>query len=194
MISASLSQSNSDLSVPIDSITSTLSLPLTPSASVDTLTSLPNLWLFSTSTNTLTSLVEFLIIFQANIMPAAIPTACRWCHAQWPNKTQAFKHILSGYAMKPQRKGRAICQYYKKRHQSGHKLTSHLRKGCLKKPIWKDDSKLRRSLSLHLRHLSQSVSDRSIRLPSQPLYLYDPGQSLMRVIGSILNRQRTPVH
>jgi hypothetical protein len=75
-------------------------------------------------------------------MPAAIPTDCRWCQVQWPSKTQAFKHMLS-CAAKPQRKGRAICRYCKKRHQSGHELTSHLRKGCPKKPVrQRDDSKL----------------------------------------------------
>ena len=46
--------------------------------------------------------------------------------------------------MKPQRKGRAICRYYKKRHQGGHELTSHIYKGCPKKPARQDDFKLQK--------------------------------------------------
>jgi hypothetical protein len=74
-------------------------------------------------------------------MPAAIPTAYRWYHAQWPSKTQAFKHMIS-CAAKPQRKGIAICRYCEKRHQSGHELIAHPRKGCPKKPTRRDNSKL----------------------------------------------------
>jgi hypothetical protein len=41
---------------------------------------------------------------------------------------------------KLKRKGRAICRYCKKRHQSGHELTAHLRKGCPKKPAKRQDN------------------------------------------------------